>query len=92
MIQPYNKLKVEIFNQGGENMNEYIAKYLKNKINETGITYRNVSKKTGIEYQRLMRIFNQNAVISASELITLCNVLGIEPTVFYSAMSQQAAV
>ena len=29
-------------------MNEYIAKYLKNKINETGITYRNVSKKTGI--------------------------------------------
>ena len=47
-------------------MNEYIAKYLKNKINETGITYRNVSKKTGIEYQRLMRIFNQNAVISAS--------------------------
>lgn len=43
-------------------MNEYIAKYLKNKINETGITYRNVSKKTGIEYQRLMRIFNQNAV------------------------------
>lgn len=71
-------------------MNEYIAKYLKNKINETGITY--VSKKTGIEYQRLMRIFNQNAVISASELIALCNVLGIEPTVFYSAMSQQAAV
>ena len=55
-------------------MNEYIAKYLKNKINETGITYRNVSKKTGIEYQRLMRIFNQNAVISASELIALCNV------------------
>lgn len=31
-------------------MNEYIAKYLKDKINETGITYRNVSKKTGIEY------------------------------------------
>lgn len=28
-------------------MNEYIAKYLKDKINETGITYRNVSKKTG---------------------------------------------
>lgn len=73
-------------------MNEYIAKYLKDKINETGITYRNVSKKTGIEYQRLMRIFNQNAVISASELIALCNVLGIDPTVFYSAMSQQAAV
>lgn len=26
-------------------MNEYIAKYLKDKINETGITYRNVSKR-----------------------------------------------
>ena len=73
-------------------MNEYIAKYLKDKISETGITYRNVSKKTGIEYQRLMSIFNQHAVISASELIALCNVLGIEPTVFYSAISQQAAV
>lgn len=73
-------------------MNEYIANYLKDKIGETGITYRNISKKTGIEYQRLMRIFNQNATISASELIALCNVLGIEPTVFYSVMSQPAAV
>ena len=53
-------------------MNEYIAKYLKDKISETGITYRNVSKKTGIEYQRLMRIFNQHAVISASDCSLQC--------------------
>lgn len=73
-------------------MNEYIANYLKGKIEETGVTYKNISKKTGIEYQRLMRIFNQNATISASELIALCNVLGIEPTVFYAAMQAQVAV
>lgn len=73
-------------------MNEYIVKYLKNKIEETGVTYKNISRKTGIEYQRLMRIFNQNATISASELITLCNTLGIEPTVFYTAMNEQVAV
>ena len=73
-------------------MNEYIANYLKGKIEETGVAYKNISKKTGIEYQRLMRIFNQNATISASELIALCNVLGIEPTVFYAAMQAQVAV
>lgn len=73
-------------------MNEYIANYLKEKIGETGVTYKNISKKTGIEYQRLMRIFNQNATISASELIALCSVLSIEPTVFYPAMKELVAV
>ena len=73
-------------------MNEYIAKYLKGKIEETGVNYKNISIKTGIEYQRLMRIFNQNATISASELIALCNTLSIEPTVFYAAMKEQVAV
>lgn len=73
-------------------MNEYIAKYLDQKIKEAGITYKNISKKTGINYQRLMRIFNQNATISASELIALCNVLDIEPTVFYETERELAVV
>lgn len=58
-------------------MNEKIVVFIKNAILNKGIKYTFVSKNTGIEYQRLMRIFNQNAILSASELICLCKCLDI---------------
>lgn len=59
-------------------MNNAIIVFLKNIISQKGIKYVFVSGKSGIEYQRLMRIFNQNAMISGSELIRLCKVLEVE--------------
>lgn len=50
-------------------MNAKLIHYLKEIINQRGIKYTFISEKTGIDYQRLMRIFNQNAIISGSELI-----------------------
>ncbi len=59
-------------------MNAKITQFLKSIIDRKGIKYKFISEKTGIEYQRLMRIFNQNATISGSELICLCRVLKVE--------------
>lgn len=59
-------------------MNETIIQYLKNTIREKGMTFIFISKKSGIEYQRLMRIFNQNAIISGAELLHLCKLLDID--------------
>lgn len=59
-------------------MNEKIVNLIKDTINVNGIKYTYVSDNTGIKYQRLMRIFNQNAVISGSELICICKCLHID--------------
>lgn len=59
-------------------MNEKIVYYLKQIISHRGVKYTFLSEKAGIEYQRLLRILNQNATISGSELICLCKVLEIK--------------
>lgn len=59
-------------------MNNKIVELIKNTIRENGIKYTYVSKTTGINYQRLMRLFNQNAVISGSELICICKCVHID--------------
>ena len=58
-------------------MNNKIIHFLKAIINDKGIKYTFISRRTGIEYQRLMRIFNQNSKISGSELICICKVLEV---------------
>ncbi len=58
-------------------MNAKIIQLLKSIIDSRDINYIYISEKTNIEYQRLMRIFNQNATISGSELICLCKVLDV---------------
>jgi transcriptional regulator with XRE-family HTH domain len=59
-------------------MNAKIVQFFKNIIESKGVKYTFVAEKSGIEYQRLMRIFNQNATISGSELICLSRVLEVE--------------
>lgn len=55
---------------------------IKDIINERGIKLTKVSEATGIVYQRLNRLFNQHAMMSASELILLCDFLDINPRIF----------
>lgn len=59
-------------------MNAKIIYFLKQIISHRGMKYTFLSEKAGIEYQRLIRILNQNATISGSELICLCRVLEIK--------------
>ncbi len=59
-------------------MNVKIIQFLKDIIERKGIKYILVSEKSGIEYQRLMRIFDQNETISGSELICLSRALEVE--------------
>lgn len=58
--------------------NAKITSIIKRKIKDTGIKLTAVSLKTGISYQRLQRVFNQNAVLSATELIILCLFFGLD--------------
>lgn len=57
--------------------NARIVALLRQAINLQGIKYTFISEKTGIPYQRLMRLFHQNATISGSELLNLCKLLNI---------------
>lgn len=59
-------------------MNLKLTEFLKNEIESRGIKYTFISQKTGIEYGRLMRIFNQNAVITGSELLYISKLLGVK--------------
>lgn len=59
-------------------MNEKIVHFLKNIIDEQNVGYTLVSEKTGIDCQRLTRIFDQDAVISGSELICISRALGVK--------------
>lgn len=58
-------------------MSDTLTSMLKARINEQGITYAFVSQKTGINYQRLMRLFNQGAIISGIELLKISKLLKI---------------
>lgn len=55
---------------------------LKKIINEKGLKFTKVAEATEIDYQRLNRLFNQDALMSASELIILCDFLDIDPNIF----------
>lgn len=59
-------------------MNEDIVRILAKKIEDKGMKLTFVSEKTGIEYQRLMRIFNQNAKITGSELLKIGSLVGLD--------------
>lgn len=58
-------------------MNEDIILFLKRKIESKGMTYIFISEKTGIDYQRLIQIFDQDTVISGSELLCICRTLEV---------------
>ena len=59
-------------------MNAKIVEFLKRRIAEKGMKYIFISRKTGIDYQRLNRIFNQNAALMATELLYLCRLLEVD--------------
>lgn len=53
-------------------------------IDDRGIKLTKISLATGIKYQRLNRMFNQHSTMSASEFISLCSFLKIDPKSFMS--------
>ncbi len=59
-------------------MNEEIVQVLVDEIHEKGIKIKFISDKTGIEYQRLMRILNQNANITGNELLKIGRLLNLD--------------
>lgn len=61
---------------------DFINQKFKSIVASKGLKMTKVSEVTGIEYQRLNRIFNQNAVMAASELLVLCSFLEIDPREF----------
>lgn len=71
-------------------MNEKIIKFLKKAIKEKGVKYKFISEKSNIEYQRLIRIFNQNATIRGSELISLSKILGVKQNELMSLIDDVA--
>ena len=58
--------------------NDRLVAFLKQKISNKGMRYSFLAKKTGIEYQRLMRIFNQGATIAGSELLIISRELDVD--------------
>lgn len=57
--------------------NERIVAKIRSVVDDRGYKIVAISDKTGIDYQRLNRIFNQGATLSAVELMQLCLFLGI---------------
>ena len=58
-------------------MNIRIIQFLRDVIDSKEMSYTRISEESGIEYQRLMKIFNQYVTISGSELLCLCKVLEV---------------
>lgn len=58
---------------------------IKNIIDEKGLKLTKIASETGIGYQRLNRLFNQNTRMLASEFISLCSFLQIDPKIFSDA-------
>lgn len=71
-------------------MNKKIIDFLKGVIFRKGVKYVFVSEKSGIAYQRLMRIFNQKSRISGSELICLCKVLDVKQSDLMSLLENNS--
>ena len=59
-------------------MNTKIIQFLKGVIKERGLKYAFISERTGIDYQRVIRIFSHNATLSGSELILLAKFLDLD--------------
>lgn len=63
------------------------ANAIRTHIDNNGLKLIYVSERSGISYQRLNRIFNQGAQMSATELLVLCNFLKIDPNSFIDKVS-----
>lgn len=65
--------------------NEVLVNIISNTIHEKGIKATHVAAQTGLGYQRLMRILNQRATMTATEMILLSKVLDIPMDAYMEA-------
>lgn len=59
-----------------------INSQIKEIIDNQGLKITKVASATGIDYQRLIRILNQDTQMLASEFIILCTFLRVDPNYF----------
>ena len=59
--------------------NEEIVAMIKERVNDKGLKWLFVSRATSIPYQRINRIINQRATLSAVEFLHLCQLLDLDP-------------
>lgn len=58
-------------------MDRNMIDVFKNRISESGITKKHLSKITGIEYQHLSRILSNRIKMTASEMLVIAHALDI---------------
>lgn len=63
------------------------ASTIKAIVNSRGIRYSKLAENAGIEYQRIIRIFNQGAIMTGTELLRLCYALDLDPNIVYKNAS-----
>ncbi len=61
---------------------EAIVKVIKASIQKNGRKIAFVADEANIERQRFYRIMNGGATLTATELIRVCNICGIDPNDF----------
>lgn len=77
----YLGLKIKPSRKEVKHMDE-IIRVLRKEVDNKGLKWKKVSVATNIPYQRLNRILNQGASMSATELIAICDFLDIDPNIF----------
>lgn len=60
---------------------------IRQSIDNKGMKLIFVADRTGIPYQRLNRVFNQDAQMTATELLLLCRLLELDPNDFIQRAS-----
>ena len=60
------------------NIEKAMGEYLKDK----GIKQNHICEKTGLSQDALSRICNGNRKMTASEFLSICNVLDVDPRTF----------
>ena len=62
------------------NNSKLINAIIKKEITSKGLTFKFVSSKTGIKYDRLISYLSKNYKIDILDYFSICSFLNIEPT------------
>lgn len=66
-----------------------VVETIEKEIRDRGMTYTFISKKTGININRLSGIFLRKRIMRTEELVTLCTFLNIDMNQFKQPVSDQ---
>jgi DNA-binding Xre family transcriptional regulator len=78
----YYDYRISFIEKGGctMNMNNKLREY----IQENGLKYAHISKKTGIDYRKMSRIINGHTKLTVEEFEMICEKgLNVKPSIFF---------